>query len=301
MDRLQRGYFRQAAENRYLALKRTEFQAWFAKVMEKCHPDDYVNIRLTQGDGGLDGLLVSAGAVFAAFAPREASEAEVVQKMRHDFAAASDTMNRRSAILKQLIYMHNDEGLTKVTGPELLRLQQASPAVTFQRWTFERIWVELEKLSVEQLTDLFGPGPTEENVDRLGFPSIREIIDYLSRADVPLNVPISPPDPDKLEHNELAPEQQGLLLVGRQRQGLVESYLNGMYDPSSGEAIAEAFRRQYAILRDSGLGSEAIFTALWRFAGGEHFVQPPQIAAVTAVLAYFFSTCDIFENVPKSK
>jgi hypothetical protein len=301
MDRLQRGFFRQAAQIKYLMLKRTEFQAWFTKVMEKCHPVDYVNIRLTQGDGGLDGLLVLDGAVFAAFAPRDMSEAEAVQKMADDFAAASKTMRERKAVLKKLAFVHNDEGLTKVTGPELLRLTQENPGVIFEMWTFERIWIELEKLSVDQLTDLLGPGPTEENVDQLGFPSIRDVIEWLARKEVPIIVPLAPPDPKKLEHNKLAPSQEDMLQIGRRRQGLVEGYLNGMYDPISGEAIAEAFRQRYALLRDSGLSNNAIFDALWRFAGGEHFVQPHQTAAVTAVLAYFFSTCDIFENLPKDK
>jgi len=157
---------------------------------------------------------------------------------------------------------------------------------------------KLEKLSVDQLTDLFGQGPTEENVDRLAFPAIRVVIEYLSRTDAPADVDITMPDPDKLEHNKLGQEKADLLRVGRSRQGLVEQYLNGITDPTTGEKIAEAFRERYASLKDSGMDADQIFTSLWRFAGGEHFVQPDQFAAVTAVLAYFFSSCDIFDNVP---
>ena len=298
MDRLQRGFFRLAAENDYLKLKRTEFQAWFGKIMEKVYPDDYENIRVTQGDGGLDGLLIRSGTVFQVYAPRDQSASEINAKIDSDFATAKKTMSDREAKLECWVFVHNDEGLTKHTGPKLVELRQANPTVQIERWTFERIWLELEKLSVGQLTDLFGQSPTVDNVDRLAFPTIREVIEHLSRTEAPTDVDITMPDPDKVEHNKLGDEKADMLRLGRSRQGLVEQYLNGMTDPTTGEDIAEAFRERYTSLKDSGMDADQIFTSLWRFAGGEHFVQPDRIAAVTAVLAYFFSSCDIFENVP---
>ena len=298
MDRLQRGFFRLAAENDYLKLKRTEFQAWFGQIMGMVYPQDYESIRLTQGDGGLDGILISTGTVFAVFAPRQQSESELTSKMQSDYAKAKKTMEKRGASLQGFVFIHNDEGLTKITGPELVKLRQSNPDVTFSRWTFEAIWNELEKLSENQLIDLFGQGPTEENVERLAFPAIREVIDHLSRTDAPPVIDITIPDPDKLEHNNLIDEKADMLRVGRNRQGLVKKYLNGMSNPTTGEDIAEAFRQQYASLKESGMDSSEIFSALWRFSGGVHFVQPDQFAAVTAVMAYFFSSCDIFENVP---
>lgn len=298
MDRLQRGFFRLAAENDYLKLKRTEFQAWFNRIMEKVHPDDYENIRVTQGDGALDGLLIRSGTVFQVYAPRDQSQSEINEKIDSDFATAKTTMADRGAELERWVFVHNDEGLTKDTGPKLVKLRQANPTVRIERWTFEGIWVELEKLSVDQLTDLFGQSPTESNVDRLVFPAIRDVIEYLSRTEAPADVVITMPDPDKLEHNKLGDEKADILRVGRSRQALIEQYLNGMTDPTTGEDIAEAFRERYACLKDSGINADQTFTSLWRFAGGEHFVQPDQFAAVTAVFAYFFSSCDIFENVP---
>lgn len=265
--------------------------------MGVAHPEDYENIRLTQGDGGLDGILLSTSTAFAVFAPRESSGNAVVTKMQADFVTACSTMERRGAKLLGMVFVHNDEGLTKVTGPALVKLAQANPGVRFTRWTFERIWQELETLTIDQLTDLFGVGPTEENVDRLTFPSIREVIEFLSQAEPRTLAPIGIPDPEKLEHNNLSPEQADMLRVGRHRQGLVGDFLDAMTDPTTGERIAEAFRDQYASLKDGGMTAPEIFTVLSRFAGCEHFTQPDQIAAVMAVMAYFFSSCDIFENV----
>lgn len=302
MDRLLRGYFRQAAELRYLKLKRQDFQTWFGQIMQKAHPANYENIRLTQGDGGLDGILINEGAVFQVYAPREQGEREIAEKIQGDFAAAQDTMKSLGAALRSWMFVHNDEGLTKVTGPALVRLRQANPGVTVECWTFERIWQELEGLGPVVLTDMFGPGPTEQNVDRLQFAQIRDVISHLRRVEASLDAEMVEvePDPEKLEHNKLAGAKADMLRVGRRRERLVEMYLNGVTGPTTGEDIAEGFRRRYAELRDSGMSNDGIFNSLWGYAGGEHFVQPDEIAAVTAVLAYFFGRCDIFENVPRS-
>ena len=298
MDRLQKGFFRMAAELKYLKLKRQEFQWWFGCIMEKAHPTDYENIRLTQGDGGLDGIRISSGTAYAVYAPREMSEGEVVAKMNNDFAAANRTMEQQGATLQELVFVHNDEGLTKVTGPALIRLQQDNPGIRFVRWAFEAIWRELERLTAEQLEELFGPGPTVENVARLGFPAIQEVIRHLSRAEVPAKIEITLPSPDKLEHNQLSALKADMLRMGRHRQGLVGQYLDGLTVPTTGEKIAEAFREKYDDLKQSGMTPDEIFTGLWSFSGGDHFTAPDHVAAVTAVMAYFFSSCDIFDNAP---
>ena len=78
----------------------------------------------------------------------------------------------------------------------------------------------------------------------------------------------------------------------------MREFLLGMTDVGAGEAIAEAFRSKYEHTKMSGSTPDEIFAILWEFAGADHFTKPPQIAAVAAVVSYFFSTCDIFENTP---
>ena len=298
MDRLRRGYYRLAARNDFLRHKRQEFQAWFGQIMEMAHPGDYEPIRLTQGDGGLDGLLVSEAAVFAVFAPRECTESQLVAKMDGDFGSARSTMSDRDAVLRKIVFVHNDEGLTKVTGPELVRLGQANPDVAFERWTFEAIWLKIGSLSEDQLEELYGPGPSEENVDRLRFEAIRTVIDRLKKADPPAVTEITLPAAGKLEHNALSADYADLLRAGRRRQGLVGDFVQELTDPSTGEEIAEGFRLAYRELRDAGATPDETFAALWRHAGGEHFVGPTEFPAVASVVAYFFDSCDIFENAP---
>lgn len=298
MDRFLRGHFRQAAENKYLKLRRTEFQAWFGNIMGKAHPQHYENIRLTKGDGGLDGIRVDTAFAYAVYAPRETTKGKLEDKIDSDFREGLRTLKERGVDMKGWVFVHNDEGLTKELGPALMKLRQNNPKVDIQFWTFEGIWTQLEPLSVDQLTDLFGHGPTEENVNQLEMPQIREVIEYLAREVPPPLPSVSSPDPGKLDFNKLSDENTNLMNVGERRSGLVGKYLRGMTDVTAGEAIAEAFRRKYAASKVAGMTADQIFGTLWRFAGGDHFTEPAQIAAVGAVISYYFYSCDIFENAP---
>lgn len=301
MDRLQRGYFRQAAENKYLKLRRQEFQAWVGDILGKSMPGDYENIRLTQGDGGLDGIILSRSAVVAVNAPRDQTAAALEKKIEGDFATAKKTLSARSVELKVFIFIHNDEGLTKDTGPALMKLRQ-SEGIEVECWTFERIWKELQSLGVEELEAMFGQGPSIANVDQLQMPHIREVIEYLTDLgkEPPALGDLIIPNPAKLEYNSLSEENQDMLRVGRTKHGLVEQFIEGMTDIGAGEAIAEAFRNKYSAIKESGESADDIFHVLWDFAGGNHFSAPPQFAAVTAILSYYFHSCDIFENVPET-
>lgn len=300
MDRFLRGYYRLVAEYKYQKLRRTEFQAWFGELMGKVHPEHYENIRLTQGDGGLDGIRVDTGFAYAVYAPRESTRSTLESKIKTDFQEAVSTLSEHEVVMKGWVFVHNDEGLTKDVGPAVMKLRQENKEIDIQIWSFESIWNELEQLSENQLRDLFGPGPTEENVDRLEMPEIREVIEYLSQEEPPLIPAIANPDPEKLNFNNLSEENAVQMRVGERRAGLVSTYLKGMTNVSAGERIAEAFRNKYSSARVSGMTANQIFGILWRFSGGSHFTEPNQIAAVSAVMSYFFNSCDIFENVPSS-
>jgi hypothetical protein len=251
----------------------------------------------------LDGIIVSEDAVVAVYAPRETSKSVLENKIASDFEKAAETLSDRSVTMRKFIFVHNDEGLTKDIGSFVLKLRQDNPGVVVEVWTFERLWTLMEeKLSDNQFQDLLGEAPTSQAMDRLEMPAIRDAVEYLASvkaAPPPLGV-ITIPDPEKLEYNQLNEYNQHLLRGGRAKHGMVAQYLDGMTDPTAGEEIAEGFRRKYAACRESGMSPDEIFEALWDFAGGNHFPDPPHQAGVTAVMSHFFDSCDIFENVPES-
>jgi len=302
VDQLKLRYFRQAAEISFLKLRRTAFQDWFGTIMNKRYTDDYLRIRLSRGDGGLDGYRISTKTVFQVYAPREYSASEIVSKMTNDFATASKTLAEQDLTMDEWIFAHNDpDDLPHEVVTAFARLKADNSTVNIRRWEFEAIWNVVKEMDETALDELFGPGPTMQTLERLQYPAIIPVVEFLATADPPPISDIELPSVEKLEYNQLSDEKAGLLRLGRIRQGLVEDYLSGMPDADKPEEIAQAFRGKYATLRDSGITADRVFDGLWLFAGGEHFAaEPEKIAAVTAVLSYFFDRCDIFENVPET-
>lgn len=302
MDRFQRSFLRMLARDDYREKKRQVFQDWVGQIFQMALKGDYEDIRLTQGDGKLDGIILSESAVVAVFAPRKATQAEWEKKISSDLAGAIETLAERKVELKKFIFVHNDEGLTKDVGTLVLHLQQNQPGVVIELWKFENVWSLLLKLSDDEIQDVLGLAPTSEMMERLEMPVIREVIEHLVsvQAEPPAIGDLTIPDPDKLQYNELDEMNQHLLRGGRSKHVLVARYLEGMTNLQTGEAIAEGFRQKYAGCRAGGMSPDDTFATLWDFAGGNHFTTPVQHAAVTAVLSHFFHTCDIFENAPES-
>jgi len=295
-------YFRQAAEISFLKLKRTAFQDWFGTIMNKRYSNDYLRIRLSRGDGGLDGYRISTRAVFQVYAPRDFSASEIVSKMTDDFATASKTLAEKNLTMSEWVFVHNDpDDLPHEVVTAFAKLQADNSEVQIRRWEFEAIWNVVKEMEEAALDELFGPGPTMQTLERLQYPAIIPVVEYLATAEPPPIPDVELPSVAKLEYNRLSEEKAGLLQLGRIRQGLIEDYLSGMPDADKPEEIAQAFRGKYATLRDSGINVDRVFDGLWLFAGGEHFAaEPKKIAAVTAVLSYFFDRCDIFENAPET-
>lgn len=303
MDRFQRSYLRLMARDDYREKKRQVFQDWVGKIFKVALKGDYEDIRLTQGDGGLDGIIFSQSAIVAVFAPRESTQSEVNAKLASDLKSAMQTLASRSVKLLKMIFVHNDEGLTKEVGATVLRLQQESSELVIEIWTFESIWNLMEtKLTDNELQDILGMAPTAQMLERLEMPAVRDVVEYLVavKADPPLDAEVTIPDPDKLQYNQLSETSQHLLRGGRSKHALVARFLESMTDLRVGEAIAEGFRRKYSACRSGCMQPDDVFATLWNFAGGNHFTTPTQHAAVTAVLSHFFHTCDIFENTPES-
>ena len=300
MDRMKRSYLRLLAKDDFREKKRQEFQAWIGKIFELGFLADYDSIRLTQGDGGLDGIILSELAAVAVYAPREMTASELQRKIAADFSKAMKTFADRGVVIKKFILIHNDEGLTKDVGTLVLKLNQDHLSVAIEIWRFERLWMLLEKLTEDQLDELLGAAPTTANMERLEMPAIRDVVQYLTTIQLtppPLS-DIEIPNAKKLEYNRLGEYIQHILRAGRVKQKLVQQYLEGATDMTTGEKIAEGFRQKYVACRDSGMEPDDIFETLWELAGGNHFTTPTQHAAVTAVLSHFFHFCDIFENAP---
>jgi hypothetical protein len=150
-------------------------------------------------------------------------------------------------------------------------------------------------LNLSALQTLFGYVPSVQIMQGLELSDIVPIIDALQRQEPDSSdPPLTPPSPEKLEKNPLSQEAETLLRFGRQKSALVDTFFRKSPRPDLGERIAEAFRLRYAELKAFNLPAEAIFRHLQDYAGFKG--EPKRQGAALAVLAYFFDSCDIFED-----
>jgi len=91
VDSLTRGYYELAFRNAFLEKTGLEFQWFFADVMSKCHPGDFIPTRPwgPRGDRKNDGYLPSARVLFQVYAPEELKEeSKAIAKIEEDFFGA---------------------------------------------------------------------------------------------------------------------------------------------------------------------------------------------------------------------
>jgi hypothetical protein len=98
----------------------------------------------------------------------------------------------------------------------------------------------------------------------------------------------------KIEANALSESVSLLIKSGMTKAPLVEKFFAQWHDETLGERIAEAFRSQYQLLRESH-GPDGVFAQLQSWAGGNVRGTPEHEMAVLTIIAYFFERCDIYE------
>lgn len=285
-----------AFQVKFLTLFSHSFQEWVESLLQLIHPTDFQRIRVTQGDGGIDGLVVNEQKVYQCFGPRGFTDGEAAAKMRKDFRTAHDFVEGR---LKEWVFVHNDpeDKIGKEMAKTLLDLKAEYPKVQIDAWGFSRLWTEIVKVPVNQRVPALGLSISEESMAEVQFPEIEQVLTFVKDADISsLSGLGSMPDENKLAFNDLSEDAKAHLRLGGRKEKLVERYLVASHRITYGEQLAESFRQQYFKLESTGLPPDLIFANLLDFAGWRSQLDVKHSSAVFAVLCYFFNACDIFRN-----
>jgi len=296
MDHLTRAFYEMKFRLDYVEKRGEAFQDWFGSIMEKCHPADFLRIRPwgNIGDRKNDGYLRSERTLFQVYAPNEMTAAAALMKIDEDFNGALPYWRDYFDLW---VFAHNSrEGLGPDVGAKLLALAREHTPLRVTSWGYEELRQRAFSLTEDDLASLLGRAPTTANLSRLGFEDLRVLLQHLARSPMPIQQDLRPVPPDKMEANSLSNNARTLLEGGMKRVDLVGRFFHRWPDPTYGDSMAEAFRREYLGAKGRGLSSDDIFQALHVFAGGLDRRGPDHEAAVLAVLAYFFEQCDIFER-----
>ena len=278
------------------------FQDWFADLMSARHPGDFQRIRAygSLGDRKCDGFLRTTGTVFQCYAPREMKLEVLLPKLQADFDGAREQWPEE---LKGWTFVHNDlEGLPADAVQRIETFRRAHPELDICELTYEGLEVLALELPEHASVRLFGRPPTAKDFETIGFEQLAAVLAHIRAASgPPADVVIEPVSPTKLEANSLSAAVAHYLRLGRLQEPLVAEYFDKHPDPSFGETVADAFRREYQRLRALRYPSDDVFTALQAFASGSSRGNASHEAAVLAVLSYLFERCDIFEPAPEAE
>ena len=79
---------------------------------------------------------------------------------------------------------------------------------------------------------------------------------------------------------------------------MIDDYYARRIDVNERDEVAARFNREYRDAVASAVDSEEVLLRLRELLAGSRGQSGPLYRAQTAVLAYFFQRCDIFENPP---
>ena len=290
MDSLQRTFCQLQFRLAFASKKGTEFRDWFRSLAGYAFGPDFEAVRAygSQGDLKCDGRRLSTRTVFQCYAPYEMNAARTIRNIDEDFRGAVANWKE----IAEWVFVYNDRELPPNIERYIDYLRSAYPQVKIVTWGEPQLYRLLEWLDLPAMEALFGPAPSNADVDML-INADPPVIPQLQWTDpFPEQVPLTPQSPDKLARNAQPKDAAALLTVGRREKALVESYFREHPDPDIGEKMAESFRHAYAQLRGQGMSPDSIFAYLQQF---ERSAEPERQEMARALLAYFFERCDIVE------
>jgi hypothetical protein len=105
---------------------------------------------------------------------------------------------------------------------------------------------------------------------------------------------------EKIAFNSLDEVSARTIRDNTQYAAQVAKFVQEDPDPRFGDTVAAALKQHYVQLRGQSLAPAVILDNMIGFIlGDRHDVSLADIKSAEAIVAYFFSTCDVFENFPE--
>lgn len=257
----------------------------------------------SRGDLKCDGWRSDTGHVYQCYGPRygQANVADALKKVDEDFRGAKDHWKE---LLKKWWFV---VGLYRDKVPsEIARLMAELtnelnvPSEILHRGDI----VDLARgIDAGKRAEMFGGrAPTRgDMVRRITYENIGRALTYI-RADLPRSTLESIPLPTaidaKVAFNMLPDSVRHFFSISVAAANRVEKYIEGQADPGEGARMAAGFTARYRALVAEGAEPAEAYEQLLIFAGGAQG-NPDREAAALAVVTYFFSTCQIFDQPPE--
>ncbi|MBE7493623.1 MAG: hypothetical protein HS117_01605 [Verrucomicrobiaceae bacterium] len=281
-----------------------DFQSWVADLLSARHgAGDFIRIRGTPGDHGLDGHVISLRRAYQCFAPRNPSDGDMSKKISENFETARTWLETRGGMAEWIfIYGDIDGAMGAESAGALNKLKSEYPSMVIQAWNRDRFWEEIYiHAPIDTLKHRFGSDVSRQDIIRLRVPEILNVLSSLQTRLLRHSPAVGGiPDMLKLDFNDFDRFTRDDIATGRLRTDLVEDIFAKSENIDKGQEIAESFRAKYQELAAQMMDPDTIYAELLKFCSISEAAKPVERAAIFTVLAYFFDRCDIFKNPPES-
>ena len=279
------------------------FESLFAAIAKAAWGEDFqATIPMgSRGDLKCDGYRRSEGIVFQLYGPRygQANVNDALKKIDEDFRGAHGHWGAQMSSWTFVV------GLYASRTPSEILLAVASLATTLgvpaKVWSRDDIVALAKTLSPEDRRRLLGAPPRQADMVRhVTYANVGRALTYVRgyQKDSDLAPVVLPPKVDhKAKYNLLSPAAKKFLGIGQTGAAHVLRYLSDQVDPSEAQRMADGFSSRYKAVVAEGAEPDAAFGAMLGFAGGGS-TDVAREAAALAVVAHFFSTCEIFDRPP---
>lgn len=290
-----------------LQSKGQAFEDFFVSVMTKADQDfqpvkAYGNI----GDQKNDGFNKKTGTYYQVFAPEDITKDKTIydaaKKLEKDFRGLYEKWNDICQV-KKYYFVVNDkyEGLDPIITQKIIGLnnEEAFSDVDIEVFMAKDLQKEFEKLDEDDVQELIGYIPSSSS-ELIEYGSLGEVVDYLMKTELPKvrnNKLIVPDFDEKIEFNGLSREVKSKLMTGSYQEGALIRYFNE--NPGTREILQEKFHALYQLASEEILDTQED-EADCKFYYIVDRACPKKtagtVSCVEVLMAYYFSSCDIFEE-----
>lgn len=275
------------------------FQEFFQDVMALCLPG-FVDVRThgNKGDLASDGLDLHNGKLYACYAPETSDAVAVIRKFKSDLAGA---LNKRAGQFTTFVFVHNDvRGVHPEIASALAEARTEHPNLQFEVMGvrhFRDLLGQKDRHDVEAIVKMQLPLHYEVTV---GLEEMGELLQSIAsrRLVSDVTTPVEAVSGKKLRYSDLSNETQSELRIGMRYSSVIDGYYKDRIDIAERDEVAARFQVEYLDATRATSDPEERLVRLRIFLAGSRVTPAADYRAQTAVLAYFFQSCDIFENAP---
>lgn len=291
--------------NRIFEYSGQQFEDFFVSIMTKYNSNfQPVNAYGNFGDGKNDGFDQTTGTYYQVFGPEDISKAKTVndgvKKLKSDFEGLYKHWNGICPI-KQFFFVINDKykGLPVPIIKMAIELDNTYKNVCIKTFLTKDLENIFNRLNESAKQDIVGFIP-DETMSIIGFDALNEVVSYLLKTELLETFADSLVVPDfdgKILFNGLSDIVNHRLVVGSYQEALLEQYFND--NPGVREILQKRFRALYEQAKNDIPETGVDFADSRFFYILDHACPKrtmPLQTSVLVLMAYYFSSCDIFEE-----